>query len=236
MAEPLVVDPDHLTITTTRAGDGVNFPAAGAKLKMHYTGTVTATGDKFDSSRDRGKPFECTIGVGRLIKGWDEGVPKMSLGQRAILTISSDWGYGASGHPPKIPPAAGLTFDVELLQIFDEATGKWLRAYTDEEKALFRSKLEEWSNKKMAKVRIVVAVSPNNAHAPSSHLSLRKAPIHSVCIRLDPHSSPCLVSAPAVQWDEDESFREKRVEKYTDRAGFAAFLAESVEKKMSAVQ
>ena len=94
MAEPLVVDPDHLTITTTRAGDGVNFPAAGAKLKMHYTGTVTATGDKFDSSRDRGATFDVQIGIGQVIKGWDEGIVGLCKGAKANLIIPPEMGYG----------------------------------------------------------------------------------------------------------------------------------------------
>ena len=56
-------------------------------------------GKKFDSSRDRGKPFECQIGVGQVIRGWDEGVPQMSLGEKAVLKISYDYGYGDKGYP-----------------------------------------------------------------------------------------------------------------------------------------
>ncbi|QKX61753.1 uncharacterized protein TRUGW13939_08909 [Talaromyces rugulosus] len=97
-------------------GDGQHFPKPGDQITMHYTGTLE-NGSKFDSSRDRNEPFVCNIGVGQLIKGWDEGVPQMSLGERAKLTISSDYGYGARGVPGLIPGGATLIFDVQLLKI-----------------------------------------------------------------------------------------------------------------------
>lgn len=97
-------------------GNGKNFPKKGDVVSMHYVGTLTS-GKKFDSSRDRNDPFSTSIGVGRVIKGWDAGVPTMSLGERAILTIGYDHAYGAGGNPPVIPPKATLIFDVELLKI-----------------------------------------------------------------------------------------------------------------------
>lgn len=84
---------------------------------MHYTGTLVSDGSKFDSSKDRGRPFQFVIGIGQVIRGWDEGVMQMSLGETAILTISSDYGYGAGGARNIIPPHADLKFEVQLLAI-----------------------------------------------------------------------------------------------------------------------
>ncbi|KAF9905798.1 FK506 binding protein proline rotamase rapamycin-binding protein [Linnemannia zychae] len=105
-----------VTKTIIKAGDGINFPKVGQTVVMHYIGTLE-DGSKFDSSRDRGEPFVTPIGVGRVIRGWEEGVPQMSVGERATLKMSSDYGYGDAGYPPVIPPKATLTFDVELLAI-----------------------------------------------------------------------------------------------------------------------
>lgn len=85
-------------------------------MTIHYTGTL-ANGQKFDSSRDRGMPFQTVIGKGHVIKGWDEGVPKLSVGEKALLTITPDYGYGARGFPPVIPANSTLLFEVELLKI-----------------------------------------------------------------------------------------------------------------------
>jgi FK506-binding protein 1 len=98
-------------------GDGINFPKKGDQLTMHYTGTLANGGKQFDSSVTRGKPFQFVIGIGQVITGWDEGVVQMSLGEKAMLKISSDYGYGARGAPGAIPPNADLNFEVELLAI-----------------------------------------------------------------------------------------------------------------------
>ncbi|KAG9044243.1 FK506 binding protein proline rotamase rapamycin-binding protein [Tulasnella sp. UAMH 9824] len=115
-----------VTVETLQPGDGKNFPKPGVnvdpdildKVKIHYVGTLASNGKQFDSSRDRNKPFETVIGVGQVIKGWDEGVPQLSVGQKAILKITSDYGYGARGvGGGLIPPNSDLNFEVELLSI-----------------------------------------------------------------------------------------------------------------------
>jgi peptidylprolyl isomerase len=89
-------------------------PTQGKSVKVHYTGTLL-DGTKFDSSVDRGTPFDFVIGTGSVIKGWDEGVMSMKVGGKRRLRIPSALGYGAMGSPPKIPGGATLMFDVELL-------------------------------------------------------------------------------------------------------------------------
>jgi len=100
-----------------KEGDKSNYPKVGDELTMHYTGVLVSNGSKFDSSVDKGRPFVFKIGLGMVIKGWDEGVMNMSLGEKAVLTLSSDYGYGARGAGGVIPPNADLRFEVELLGI-----------------------------------------------------------------------------------------------------------------------
>jgi len=88
----------------------------GSHVKVHYTGWLT-TGKKFDSSVDRGQPFEFTIGRGEVIKGWEEGVAGMKVGGKRQLRIPPELGYGASGYPGVIPGNATLIFDIELLGV-----------------------------------------------------------------------------------------------------------------------
>jgi len=105
-----------VTIERIAPGDGTNFPKKGDTVTIHYVGTLL-DGSKFDSSRDRGSPFVTVIGVGKVIKGWDEGVLQLSVGEKATLTATPDYAYGSRGFPPVIPPNSTLKFEVELIKI-----------------------------------------------------------------------------------------------------------------------
>jgi FKBP-type peptidyl-prolyl cis-trans isomerase len=120
-AQPVPATPQEVTLpsglkyTDIVAGTGAS-PNPGQVAVVHYTGWLT-NGTKFDSSVDRGQPFEFPLGAGRVIKGWDEGVATMKVGGKRKLTIPPELGYGARGAGGVIPPNATLIFDVELLAI-----------------------------------------------------------------------------------------------------------------------
>jgi FKBP-type peptidyl-prolyl cis-trans isomerase len=100
---------------TLRAGKGAEAKA-GDRVTVHYVGTLL-DGSKFDSSRDRGQGFRFRLGRGEVIKGWDQGVAGMCIGELRKLTIPPELAYGARGFPPVIPPNSTLVFEVELLQV-----------------------------------------------------------------------------------------------------------------------
>eukprot|EP01129_Flabellula_baltica_P001098 TRINITY_DN1100_c0_g1_i1.p1 TRINITY_DN1100_c0_g1~~TRINITY_DN1100_c0_g1_i1.p1 ORF type:complete len:455 (-),score=149.71 TRINITY_DN1100_c0_g1_i1:22-1278(-) len=100
-------------------GRGSATPAAGASVKMHYTGTLE-DGTQFDSSVERGTPFEFVVGEGNVIKGWDLVVPTMKKGEKAKVTLRSDYAYGDTGAGENIPPGATLIFEMELIEFENE--------------------------------------------------------------------------------------------------------------------
>ena len=115
MANETVTTPTGLQYIDEKVGDGA-APQKGKRVTVHYTGTLT-DGKKFDSSRDRGQPFEFPLGARKVIPCWDEGVATMRVGGRRKLVCPPALAYGVRGYPPVIPANATLNFDVELLGV-----------------------------------------------------------------------------------------------------------------------
>ena len=104
-------------VDITKAGSGPKCPS-GANVLVHYTGKLT-NGKVFDSSAG-GDPLDFQVGVGQVIRGWDEGITQLNKGAKAILTCPPDYAYGKAGAPPDIPPNATLIFEVELIDFAEE--------------------------------------------------------------------------------------------------------------------
>ena len=107
--------PDGLKFIDLKVGTG-DVAQKDRQLTVQYTGW-TSDGKKFDSSRDRGQPFQFVLGQKQVIPGWDEGVAGMKPGGKRKLTVPPALGYGAQGQPPTIPPNATLVFDIELVGV-----------------------------------------------------------------------------------------------------------------------
>ena len=110
-----ITEPKGIRYEITKEGDG-NIVTKTDKVSVHYTGTLL-DGTKFDSSVDRGTPFEFTLNNNEVIKGWDLGVEGMKVGEKRTVTIPYYLAYGVMGNSPTIPPRATLVFEIELIEI-----------------------------------------------------------------------------------------------------------------------
>ena len=106
---------NELLITDLQIGEGKTV-VKGALITTHYTGTLS-DGTVFDSSHERGKPFQCVIGTGRVIKGWDQGPMGMKVGGRRTLFVPAHLAYGDRKMGAHIQPGSDLSFDIELLEV-----------------------------------------------------------------------------------------------------------------------
>lgn len=138
------------------AADGAEGPPPdGYEVEAHYTGRLL-DGTKFDSSVDRGTPFNFTIGKGQVIKGWDQGFASMKVGEKALLKCLPEYAYGAPGSPPKIPANATLEFEVELLGFKEKQKQKW--EMTPEERIELSNKLKAAGTECFQKQQYAAAV------------------------------------------------------------------------------
>jgi len=126
MSSEVITTPSGLKYTITEKGNG-RKPQAGEKVTVHYTGKLL-NDSVFDSSVKRGKPFTFALGMGQVIKGWDEGIAQLNVGDKAILTIPPDLGYG-SRDLGVIPPNSTLIFEVQLLDVKPKPVPQEPKAY-----------------------------------------------------------------------------------------------------------
>ncbi|KXN80784.1 hypothetical protein AN958_07350 [Leucoagaricus sp. SymC.cos] len=114
--------PKELVIETTyKPDDCTVFAKIGDSVRVHYVRTLFSNGNKFDSSHDRNSPLPLTLGVGQVIKGWDEGLQGMCVNEKRKLTIPANKAYGSRGFGSVIPPNSPLVFDVELVGLDPKA-------------------------------------------------------------------------------------------------------------------
>jgi len=165
------------------AGDqSAGRPQAGDMVEVHYVGTLL-DGSKFDSSRDRGDTFKFTLGKGQVIKGWDKGVATMFKGEKAILTCRSDYAYGASGSPPKIPGGATLQFEVELFSwvdsrdMSDEKDGSLVKIVEKKGRGFERPRGED---EVVVRIQYRRAGTDEALHVTEATFALGNGPCHAV--------------------------------------------------------
>ena len=127
-----------VTILDTLADGAGKKPVCGDKVCVHYVGVLASGGEPFDSSRERGHAFTFTVGVNKVIAGWDEALLDMPKGCRRKLLISSEDAYGERGQPPTIPPNANLIFDIEVLNINETLVDERVRYQREEEERVER--------------------------------------------------------------------------------------------------
>ena len=161
-------------VETLREGDGATFPKTGDKVLVHYTGCIASTGSAFDSSRARGHAFTFILGVGKVIPGWDQLVPQLSVGSRVRVHIPSEDGYGPKGSPPAVPPSTDLLFDIEVLAINETLVqeGIRFRAETEEIERAAADEAQAAARAKAVRERTLAAArGPKRSHSSDSDSS-----------------------------------------------------------------